>query len=197
MQSPSLKMLNTGPIPFVQLGLARGSQWLLLRYLALTVFYESLKFTEVSGTHHTPTEYFATMFFLGKHFLLFGSETSLLTPNPVYFPTLFSRLSSEWFWAMTKTEIHIQSLKRLKGYGKEWCHMLQTIPQVNFQKSFWGRQYSFICMSPRTFTKQYQYSPNGEEAKHFCPENNKHQYGYQSTTGKLWLFICSLIHSCN
>lgn len=44
-----------------------------------------------------PHRVLSTMLFLGKHFPLFDSETSLLTPNPVSFPTSFSRLSSVIF----------------------------------------------------------------------------------------------------
>lgn len=37
-------MLNTGPIPFVRLGSARGSQWLLLWSLALPLSRKALKY---------------------------------------------------------------------------------------------------------------------------------------------------------
>lgn len=57
---------------------------------------------------------------------------------------------------------------------------------------------SFIWMNPGTSAKLYQYSLNGEVTKLFHPGNNKHQYGYRSTTGKLnYSFVHSYIHSIN
>lgn len=134
MELPSLKMLNRGPNPFVQLDLA--SQWLLLRSLTLTVSYESLKFTKVS-TWDSPYPRV-----LCHHIVSWKALFIIWLGNFIAYPIPSClRLSSVIFGYNQK----LNPPSNNKVNWKEWCHMLQTIPQVNIQRAF-EEDHSHLCI---------------------------------------------------
>lgn len=130
MESPSLKILNISPVPFVQLGLARGNQWLLLRSLTLPIFHGSLKFMEViiwdlSPPHWVLYHHVTTW----KSFVIMWLKSWDLRvklhclPQTQFNYSLLSvdlALSDCWLYAKLIFNFKEQSLK----CWKERCHIL-------------------------------------------------------------------------